>query len=412
MLNPSALARMSADDQVGCFWLMSYSLLHLSHTDIRSDSRILKELQALKVLENYERVAIGVERNEEAPPNVGALAARIVTIRLFTKSFRWLPRPFRYTLSMLELTFACFFRGISLKPVVVHCHDILVLPAGCLIKLLTKCKLVYDAHELESNKNGQSRLLSKGTLLVERLCWRWVDLLVSVSDSILAWYGTNLGPKENILVLNSPELDCRNDVWSGMGGSEKYFHKLYGISENKLVFVYLGVLGKGRGIEIALEAFATSSLDAHLVLVGYGDLSFRIQSYCDKFANIHLHEPVPHDQVVALVKNADIGLCLVENVSLSDYYCLPNKLFEYAFAGLHVLGSDFPEIRKVVNQYSLGTCCALDPDKVREAIHFLNNHRPTRVDSELIELSWDTQADRLVRGYRGLLGSRAGIATS
>ena len=33
-----------------------------------------------------------------------------------------------------------------------------------------------------------------------------------------------------------------------------------------------------------------------------------------------------------LIKEADVGLCLVENVSLSDYYCLPNKLFEYAFA--------------------------------------------------------------------------------
>lgn len=384
-------------------------LLHISHTDIRYDSRILKELHALEKLDDYERVAIGVELDEGASANTRPLRAKIVTVRLFTKMFSRLPRALRYAFNMLELTLKCFVRGTKLKPAVVHCHDTLVLPAGVLIKLATGCKLVYDAHELESNKNGQSRALSKATLFIEKLCWRWVDLLVSVSDSILAWYRDHLGPKESILVLNSPEIDGRTDARSEAGGSGRYFHELYDIPKDKLVFVYLGILGAGRGIEIALEAFASSSLDAHLVLVGYGDLSSQIQSYCDRHQNIHLHKPVPHDQVVALVAGADVGLCLVENVSLSDYYCLPNKLFEYCFAGLHILGSDFPEIRKVVDEYSLGTCCALEPNKVREAIQSLIDHRPTRTKADFSALSWDVQAERLVRGYRTLLDSGVGV---
>jgi glycosyltransferase involved in cell wall biosynthesis len=275
--------------------------------------------------------------------------------------------------------------------------------------MLTGCKLVYDAHELESSKNGQTRAFSKGILFVERFCWRWVDLLVSVSDSILDWYRDHLGPKESILVLNSPEIDARTDAGSGAGGSGRYFHVSYAIPGDKLVFVYLGILGAGRGIEIALDAFASSSLDAHLVLVGYGDLSAHIQSYCDRHENIHLHKPVPHDQVVALVAAADVGLCLVENVSLSDYYCLPNKLFEYCFAGLHILGSDFPEIRKVIDEYSLGTCCALEPSKVREAIQFLIDHRPTRTATDFSALSWEAQAERLLHGYRKLLDPRSDV---
>ena len=46
-------------------------------------------------------------------------------------------------------------RGIKFE--VIHCHDTLVLPIGYLLKKIKKSKLIYDAHELESNKKGQSK---------------------------------------------------------------------------------------------------------------------------------------------------------------------------------------------------------------------------------------------------------------
>ena len=39
-----------------------------------------------------------------------------------------------------------------MKPHVIHCHDTLVLPIGFFYKILNKTKLIYDAHELESEK--------------------------------------------------------------------------------------------------------------------------------------------------------------------------------------------------------------------------------------------------------------------
>lgn len=388
---------------------MRKTILHISNTDIRVDSRILKELSTLGNLRGYRLLAIGVREPKGSYFEYKQFTAEIVGLNLFTDVFDWMPRPLRYLIRLITLTLILTLRGIKSNPAVVHCHDTFVLPAGLAVKLATRCKLVYDAHELESNKNGQSRVLSIATLVIEKLCWRWVDLLVSVSDSILDWYRNYFGPKESILVLNSPLADARTSARSEIRESVRYFHRLYDIPNDKLVFLYLGILGPGRGIEIALEAFASSSLDAHLVLVGYGDLSSNIQFYCDRHHNIHLHDPVPHDQVVSLAASADVGLCMVENVSLSDYYCLPNKLFEYCFAGLPILASDFPEIKKVIDEYALGTCCAPDPDRVRDAIQCLINHRPTRRQIDFSALSWDAQAERLLRAYRGLLASSSDV---
>lgn len=341
--------------------------------------------------------------NDGVPAAIRAARARIVTLKLYCKRFNWLPRSIAYALNMFELTLKLFFRGLLIRPVVVHCHDTMVLPAGVMIKLATNCKLVYDAHELESNKKGQTRILSKGTLFIERLSWRWVDLLISVSDSILFWYEENLGTKEHELVLNSPEIEDTTVMDSRISPVKKYFHEIYNISDNTLVFLYLGILSMGRGIDVVLEAFASSSIGAHVVFVGYGELSKHIQIYSDKHPNIHLHKPVPYNQVVTLARSADIGICLIEDVSLSDYYCLPNKLFEYCFAGLHLLTSDFPEIKKVVEQYSLGTCCAPYPDKVQETIRLLIDNPPVKNSADLSSLSWSRQVERLVRGYRKLL---------
>ena len=60
-------------------------------------------------------------------------------------------------------------RAIRQKPDLIHCHDVLVLPLGVIVKLITRAKLIYDAHELESDRNGLSKFDGFLTLHFERL---------------------------------------------------------------------------------------------------------------------------------------------------------------------------------------------------------------------------------------------------
>jgi glycosyltransferase involved in cell wall biosynthesis len=138
--------------------------------------------------------------------------------------------------------------------------------------------------------------------------------------------------------------------------------------------------------------------------MGYGELGSAIAESASQHANIHLHPPVAHHLVVEYASSADVGLCFIENVSLSDYLCLPNKLFEYAFANLAVLASDFPEIRRTVEQYALGSVCQPDRGAIQDAVAaFIASPSAQRPANDLFALSWDHQAQKLVSLYETLL---------
>ena len=149
-----------------------------------------------------------------------------------------------------------------------------------------------------------------------------------------------------------------------------------------------------------MEAFADTP-HSHAVFLGYGELYDAIQQESKARHNIHLHDTVPYSQVVNVCRSADVGLCLVQKVSLSDYYCLPNKLFEYSFAGVPVLASSFPDISAAVKEFGLGLCCELEVDSIRSAIRqFESGSVPDTVDVEkLHSLSWEAQRSKLMGVY-------------
>lgn len=371
-------------------------ILHISHTDIRYDSRILKELKALGNLDNCTVRGFGINDNEGRKHN-GENLQGLRTFNVYSKKLRFLPRFIRYPLNLGESFLKITIPALKFKPTIIHCHDTLFLPIAFLIKWFCNSKLVYDAHELESNKAGQSIILSKYSYFVERIIWSSIDLLISVSPSIIEWYNKNLGDKRSVLILNSPELIPNKFL------DKDYFHKKFNIPLNKKIFLYLGILGNGRGIDLYLNAFRKEGIDSHVVFMGYGLYTEKIKEVSCECLNIHYHEAVPHEQVVNISKSADVGLCLVEKVSLSDYFCLPNKLFEYAFSGLYVLCSDFPDMQSIVKEYNLGEVATLNPESVFNAIKRLEKFKSDNNQKDLFNLSWNYQAEKLIYEYNYLI---------
>jgi len=322
---------------------------------------------------------------------------KISQIRLLSRELTFLPRSLRHFFSLSELTVKFLSKAIYQKPDLVHCHDTLALPLGVVVKLFTRARLVYDAHELESDRNGLARVQSWLTLQAERLLWRFVDALIVVSPSIDAWYQDKIGPKPSAIILNSPMIS--NETLR----ESDYLRRKFSIPSDQKVFIYVGILGPGRGIDLVTRAFTHPTINSHVVFLGYGDLAEELKRLAVDHPSIHVHDAVQHSDVVPIVRSADFGLCLVQNVSLSDYFCLPNKLFEYCFAGVPVLASDFPDIRALISKYKIGECSSLEPDVFREVIKLLETSNKKFEFADLTPLSWQAQEQKLIELYQELL---------
>jgi glycosyltransferase involved in cell wall biosynthesis len=377
------------------------NILHLTHTDISSDSRILKEMHSIaKSNDIYEVSGIGVTLSEGAGVSDDVEGLSIYSIILKSRQYTFLPARIRHAFSLVELALKMVFKALRLKPKLIHCNDVLVLPLGVIVKLFTGAKLIYDAHELESDRNGLSKTAGKLTLFVEKLFWKSIDALIVVSPSIEQWYKDNVGEKDSEVILNSPVLEKDISIVD-----KQYLRKYFAIPDDSKIFLYIGILGRGRGINLITEAFKNPGLKSSVVFLGYGELSDELKKLTKEYPNIYLHDAVAHEKVVSIAKSADIGLCLIQNVSLSDYYCLPNKLFEYCFAEIPVLASDFPDISLAVTKYNLGKCTDLDVNNIYEAIKELENTKelPKINADELYELSWDVQEEKLIKLYDRLI---------
>jgi len=377
-------------------------VLHLTHTDVSIDSRILKELSAIKMNKKIHIMAIGISDDNLTSSKLKEVNSHITNFVLYSKFFKSISRRLSAYLCLIEFYIRIIWNGLLIRPKIIHCHDTLVLPVGVFLSILFNSKLIYDAHELESQRNGQTKVLSKVTLFIEKISWRFIDLLITVSPSIINWYHENLGFKESLLILNSPHLKPEKlDLVSN-----NYLKEKFKIPENCKVFVYLGIIGKGRGIDLYLNAFQSQEINSHIVFIGFGEYVKKIQDCTLNSKKIHFHPAVKHDEVVEITKSADVGLAMIEAVSLSDYYCLPNKLFEYAFSGLFILTSDFPDMKKVIQDFDLGVCSSLDLESIKQKIIEIETQDIKTSTKDLSSLSWQYQDEKLLKAYNYLLTNK------
>ena len=201
----------------------------------------------------------------------------------------------------------------------------------------------------------------------------------------------NIGPKNSLVILNSPLLKEISE------NKSNYLRDCFQIKDQTKIFIYIGILTKGRGINLILNYFENTKLNAAAVFLGYGEMNKEILKKSKENNNIFIHEAVTHKNVVNIAKSADFGICLIENISLSDYYSLPNKLFEYTFSGLPIIASNFPDISKVVKEYELGECVDVDLGSFSKSMDdiIIKQKNYSFNPKRLQPLSWSAQAKLL-----------------
>jgi glycosyltransferase involved in cell wall biosynthesis len=263
-------------------------------------------------------------------------------------------------------------------------------------------KLVYDAHELETERNGLGPLGRRGARLLERGLIGQVDQAFVVSRSIADWYRARYPALRLDVVRNRP---APRPLRPSAASRDAWRQRL-GIRSG-LVFLYQGALIPGRGIDLLLAVFSQAPRDRHMVFMGYGALEPEVRARARECPNIHFHPPVPPQDVVSSATGADVGVCLIENTCLSYYLSLPNKLYDYVAAGLPILVSDFPEMRAEVERLGNGWSVAVSREAVARLVAELSPEaiaQKAERSRDAQHVGWETEEPVLLEAYRRLLG--------
>jgi len=312
--------------------------------NFKNDSRVLKEAISLQK-KGYNVKVVGLWepglREEEIVSGVP-----VHRMKLFTKN--WPKNKLIQLIKYLE--FSIKFVSTYRKADIFHCNDLETLPIGVFIKRFfnKKAKIVYDAHEYETEIAGLSGIQKKLTKFLEKILINYSEAIITVSESIANEYKRIYNIRKPHVILNVPNY-CKINT------QEDLLRKELEIKEGKKIFLYQGGLSSGRGIELILDAFGkVEDNRAVVVFMGYGPLKKLIEERAKKNKNIYFLPAVPPEKVLNYTASANYGISLIENICLSYYYCLPNKLFEYIMAEIPVIVSNLPEQREIVEKYNIG----------------------------------------------------------
>lgn len=297
----------------------------------------------------------------------------------------------------LSINFQMFRAAVQLQPQVMHAHDVNTLAPAWMAARRCKAKLVYDAHEISADREGYHGRIWL-VKMVERFLGRSADAHITTTEARSDWFEEVYGYPGMTVLQNRPERRIVN--------SSDRIRREFDIPAECPIILYQGGLQWGRGLRNLLDA-VRGLPGVHLAFVGDGVQRPSLEREAADIADrVHFSGMVPLIELPEWTASADIGVQCLRNTCLNHYTTDSNKLFEYVMGGLPVVASDFPEIRKVVVEYDLGTL--VDPDNVeqirialRELVEnkelrerFAANARKARE-----QLDWSSQQGELLALY-------------
>ncbi len=329
-------------------------------------------------------------------------------------SFDWLTEGFKtkrgditiYKLNkgFLSITFYLKFillLKISLletKASIIFAEDIYTLPFAVVFSKLKGAKVFYDSRELYGYLAGLKKRKIIQTILrqIEKIFITKVDKVITTGEMDAEFLTKEYGIKNTLVIRNLPLLSKIDSPFD--------FRKKYNLSTNDKIILYQGVILHGRGLRLIFDAI--SGIDnAVVVIIGGGEHK---KYYEDLVAEkdienkVYFLGKVNQKELLNFTAGADIGLALIENISLSYYYALPNKMFEYILAGVPVFASNFPQMKNIIDKYDVGVYA--DPENREELLSKLKDLINDDVKRRILkanckaasdELNWDKEIEKL-----------------
>jgi len=241
-------------------------------------------------------------------------------------------------------------------------------------------RVIYDVIDVILESNNYDAV--PGPLLAfykwrERRWMRRSDAIVTVNQPIADHLAATWRSREPPTVL----LNCQ-PRWTPPDPWPDLIRETTGIPNERSIVLFLGRLGRERGLEEAAEAVLRLD-DAALVMLGFGPWADRLRERDSerRFRGHHYTLPPVHpDLVPAWTASADVSIIAVPANSLNQRLSTPNKFWESLTAGTPVVvGRDLEVMRAIVEKDQLGSIAdPADPDDLARGLREILDREPER----------------------------------
>jgi len=355
--------------------------------DLVTDQRVDKTASVLCEL-GFEVLMVGRQKTDS--PRMPDRTYETHRMRLL-----WEKGPLFYAEYNIRLFFFLLTRPAGL----LVSNDLDTLLPNYLVHLLKRTPIVFDSHEYFT---ATPELVDRPKV---QKVWKWIERkivprlkdCITVNNSIAKLFFEEYGVKFNV-VRNIPRrregipIPTRSELGLPL--------------DKKIVLLQGSGINVQRGAEEAVEAmqFLDNTL---LLIVGGGDVLEILKRMVTEKGLQEKVSFVPRqtpEKLAGYTANADIGLTIDKDTNINYRFSLPNKLFDYMYAGVPVLATPLVELKSIIEHYNIGTFIPdHEPKHIAKTIEDMLNdedrlalyRKNTKLASD--ELNWETERQVLIK---------------
>lgn len=179
------------------------------------------------------------------------------------------------------------------------------------------------------------------------------------------------------------------------------------------IILYQGAVNIGRCFEYLIPAM--QQVDGRLVIIGKGNFYEQTKALIkqyhveDKVTMVGYKSP---EELVSFTEQAWVGITLFDivNDGKSNYLSMANRFFDYMHSGVPQLCMNYPEYRKVNQEYEIAALIdSLEPSVIASALNKLLHDEAWHKKLEANALRarevycWQEEEKKLLNVYRNLL---------
>jgi len=266
-----------------------------------------------------------------------------------------------------KFTFEWLRTAFSLKPDIVHAHDLNTLGRALAVSRLTGAKLVYDSHDYFPETCTVLRMPA-----CRRFYYRWKEkFLIRRADRVIY-------PTPGICRLAASRYRIPEPAWIAnfpMGDASRpnrSLHEKFALPGNTRIVIYAGVLSLDRCLDRLVLSARHLPEDVAIVILGTGYLREKLGALVGEhgLANkVKFIDEFSFENNPTYLAAAALGFVLVQPGGLNFEHSWSTKVFDYLRAGLPVLYSGGPEVVRQIEENEVGrTFTDTSPEGVAAAI--------------------------------------------